>query len=164
MRRRIWGNLTNIKFKAIYTNECSGLASRVGSVYSFILAFTSASSVATWVIWEKYPVIWASIVGVSQVLHVLKPYIRFIKHEKDFLEMSFEFEWLYLSYEKLWYDYENQRKNQDEIAQQLNECRQKELSIEEKHKQVRLPHWKWLTKKSQVKVNTVLNVHFNLGG
>jgi len=96
MRIRIWNQLANIRFKGLYTHRCSRRADTFGRAYSFFLAFVSTSSVAAWAIWTKAPGVWAAIVTVAQVLHIGKPYLPFMKHDKQFLEMSFEFEALYL--------------------------------------------------------------------
>jgi hypothetical protein len=88
MRTRVWNNLANIKFKALYTSECSNLAGTCGRIYSFLFAFTSTSSAATWAIWNRYPFFWAFIVGFSQLLSVIKPHIPFVKNDKAYLVKS----------------------------------------------------------------------------
>ena len=81
MRDRLWYYLQNAKFKAGYLCELSKTASTWGNIYSFILALGSAGSVAAWAIWNEFPYVWASIVGISQILHVAKPYIPFLKND-----------------------------------------------------------------------------------
>lgn len=51
---RIWNNLANIKFKALYTCECSRIAGLSGRALSFLLALTSASSVGAWTLWQQH--------------------------------------------------------------------------------------------------------------
>lgn len=134
MRDRIWNNLYNIKFKSLYTCECSKKAERYGRLYSLFIALTSAGSIATWTAWEKIPAVWAVIIAVSQVLHVAKPYFPFIKNDKEFLEMSYEFESLYIEFEKLWYSLEDGKITSDEADQKFYKLRDKETSIEKSHK------------------------------
>lgn len=164
MRTRVWNNLANVKFKALYTAQCSRWAYLGGNCYSFILAFASASSVATWAIWKLYPALWASIVGVAQLLHVAKPYVSFIGNDKDYLEMSFEFEGLYLEYERLWYDLENVRIESAQAEKQFYALRQKEIEIEKSHKHIGWwPRFEFLMQRIQRDTNTALALNFEQG-
>lgn len=134
MRNRIWKNLYNIKFKALYTCECSIKAEWYSRLYSLFLALSSAASIATWAVWKQIPSAWATIIAVSQILHVAKPYFPFIKNDKVFLEMSYEFESLYLEFEKLWYSFEDGKINHDEAEELFYRLRDKEFMIEKTHK------------------------------
>ena len=160
MRDIVWKNLVNIKFKEVYTYECSKLAGTCERTYSFLLALTSASSVAGWAIWNKYPIFWASIIGVSQVLSIAKPYIGFVKNDKAYLEMSFEFERLYLEYERLWYDIEYQKLKEDDAREHLDKLRRKEMEIEERHKNVVCPELKRYMDKASNKTLKKLEIDF----
>ena len=160
MRTRIWNNMANIKFKAIYTGECSRCADQTGRAYSFFLSFTSASSVAAWVIWQSVPGLWASIVALAQVLHVAKPYLPFMKHDKDFLEMSFEFESLYLDYERFWVAYDDDRIPDEEAEAKFYALREKEIEIEKMHKQTHCPRFKKLIGKAERDAKTALTLNF----
>ncbi len=160
MQDRIWNNIANIKFKSIYTGKVSRRAYHVGNAYSFILAFASASSVAAWAIWETFPVIWASIVTVSQVLHIAKPYIPFVKNDREFIEMSLLYESLYLSYEKMWFDYRKSDHNEEEIEKYFYILRKKEHEITKKFKHIVCPILKGLIKESDEETNSFLETNF----
>ena len=117
MRTRLWNNLSNIKFKALYTYEWSRKATFFGNVYSLFLALTSSGCVAAWAFWQDNPNVWASIVTFAQVLHIAKPYIPLIRNDKSFLEMSFGFEALYLQYEKLFYELDAGRITEEDVEE-----------------------------------------------
>jgi hypothetical protein len=142
---RIWNNLANIKFKALYTCECSRIAGLLERVLAFLLAITSASTVGAWTLWKQHGTIWASIIAVGQILLIALPHVPFLKSEKAFLEMSFEFENLYLRYEQLWYDYRD-RTIDDLVAKTtINELRATEVEIEKAG--VRCPRiQRWVTR------------------
>lgn len=160
MRTRVWNNMANIKFKAIYTGECSRLAERAGRSYSFFLSFASASSVAAWAIWQQVPWLWAGIVALSQVLHIAKPYLPFMKHDKDFLEMSFELEYLYLEYERLWVAFDDDRLSEAEAEKQFYVLREREIKIEQSHKQTHCPRFKRLIERVEQDAKTALALNF----
>lgn len=144
MRNRIWFYMANIKFKAIFTYECYRLAERLGRYYSLFLSIASATSVAAWAMWKQYPTVWAIIVALAQLLHIAKPYFPLIKHDKDFLEMSFSFESLYLNSEKLWSAFEGDSISNGIAENQFYILREKEVEIEKSHKHAICPRFKFL--------------------
>ena len=163
MRDRIWKYLVNIKFKARYTCECSKKADRYGRLYSFALALASATSIATWAIWKEIPSVWAIIIAASQVLHVAKPYFPFIKNDKSFLEMSYDFESLYLELEKLWYSLENEKITSEEAEKLFYKFRGQEFEIEKSHKGVHCPEiQKWINKITET-THKALEINFSRG-
>ena len=147
----------------LHTNVQNGLELLVIYIH-FFLAFASASSVATWAFWKQHHYIWASIVGIAQVLLIAKPYLPFIKNEKDYLEMSFEFDYLYLQYEKLWFCFEYKKKDNEIIEQTFYKFRDKELEIEKSHRNVHCPKINFIIKKAYKEVLNHSKINFSIGG
>jgi hypothetical protein len=160
MQDRIWTNLANIKFKCIYTGKVSKRSYHVGNMYSIFLALTSAASVATWAIWDRFPFVWASIIAFSQVLHIVKPHILFIKNDREFIEQSLLYGALYLSYEKLWYDNRKEEADENQIEARFYNLRKKEHVINTRFKQVVCPIFKRLIKSSDEETNRYLETNF----
>lgn len=160
MEDRIWNGLSNIKFRSIYTEKVSRRIHYIENGYSFFLSFASASSVAAWAIWAAVPYIWASIVTVSQVLHIAKPYLPFSKGARDFIEMSLLYESVYLEYEKLWY--ENRKANRDvgKLENRYNDLRQKKHAIDKCFKHIFRPELKGLVTKADVETDEFLTNNF----
>jgi hypothetical protein len=127
---RIWNNLANIKFKALYTCECSRIAGILERALAFFLALSSASTVGAWTLWKQHGTLWAIIIAVGQILLIALPHVPFLKNEKEFLAMSFEFEALYLRYEQLWYDFRDRTIDDVSAKAAINELRAKEVEIE----------------------------------
>ncbi len=159
MRNRIWNNLANIKFKALYTCECSKKSGFWSRTASFLLAITSATGVAAWALWQQHTTTWAFIIGGAQLLQIAIPFIPFLKHETDFLTMSFEFERLYLEYEKLWYAVEEETIEQNAAMETFYKLREREIEIEHSHKDARCPKpQRWVQKMyEETQVNLSLN-------
>jgi hypothetical protein len=61
---------------------------------------------------------------------VAVPHVPFLKSEKEFLTMSYEFEGLYLRYEQLWYDIRDGSMDESTAKEKVNELRSKEVEIE----------------------------------
>jgi len=162
MRDNIWYSLVNAKYRAILFDECSRLASFTGQGYTIFLAIVSSTSVATWALWSKYPAIWASIVGISQVLHVIKPHVPFIKLGGDYRDISNLFESLYLQYEKLWYKFERgSLECKKKAEKEFYILREGELEIGRRYK-IHPLRFQWLVRKSRKEVDNTL-YHFLKG-
>jgi len=97
-------------------------------VSSFILALLS--SVAAWKLWQQHQTMWALLIGAGQILMIAVPHIPFLKSEKEFLTMSYEFEGLYLRYEQLWYDLRDGSVDDSAAKEKINKLRAKEVEIE----------------------------------
>jgi len=160
MQDRIWQNMADIKFKEIYTAKVARRAYHIGSIYSFFLSFASATSVAAWAVWSKFPVVWASIVAISQILHIAKPYILFIRNDREFIEMSLLYNSLYLSYEKLWFDYRKKNNEEEYIEKVFYTLRKKEHEINRRFKHIICPVLKGLMEKSDEETNHIFKTSF----
>jgi len=132
----------------------------MGRIYSFFLALTSTGSVAAWAIWQKCPTLWACIVGLSQVLHVAKPYIPFIKNDDAFREMSYVFERLYIEYERLWHAWEEGQVDDAVAEERFYEFREREIEIQESRKEANCPQIQHLMKRVQRDTYTALALNF----
>lgn len=97
---------------------------------AFILALTSASSVAAWTLWQQHRTAWALIIGAGQIMLIAIPHIPFLKSEKEFLTMAYEFENLYLRYEQLWYDLMDGSVDETAAKTIITQLRSKEVEIE----------------------------------
>ena len=64
------------------------------------------------------------------ILLIALPHVPFLKSEKEFLSMSFDFEGLYLRYERLWYDFRDSTIDEAAAKVTINELRAKEVEIE----------------------------------
>lgn len=164
MRIKIWNNMVNTKFKAKYTYECYRRANLIGRMYSFFLSFASASSVAVWAVWQSVPILWASIVALAQFLQIAKPYLLFLKHEKDFLELSFKYAYLSLDYERLWVKYDADRLSEEEADSEFYILRENAIQIEDAYKQAHCLRFKKLIKKAEQDVKNDLSLNFNMTG
>jgi hypothetical protein len=160
MRDRIWTQLANTKFKALYSCECSKVAGNYGRLYSFALAFASCSSVAGWNIWTTYPGIWGFIIIAGSLMHLAKPLFPFSRQEKVFLETSFEFENLYLEYEKLWYAFERNTIDEATAEQRFWKCRQRANQIQKKMNNLHCKENADRMSRIDAKTKAYLSIHF----
>jgi hypothetical protein len=113
MRERIWTSLVNLKFKVFYIDLLIGKYQRLERIINVSLAIASSSSIAAWAIWDIIPWFWASLVALSNVINVAKPYFTFGKYVKELNEKYILTQDLQLELEKLLYNFDNKRVKED---------------------------------------------------
>jgi len=87
----------------------------------------------------------------------------FLKSEKEFLAMSFEFKHLYLSYERLWYDLENEVVTVELAEKKFYELREKEIQIERIYQSTHTSEINFLMSKAQRDTDNELSLNFEIG-
>lgn len=87
----------------------------------------------------------------------------FLKSEKEFLAMSFEFKHLYLSYERLWCDLENEVVTAELAEKKFYELREKEIQIERIYQSTYTPEINFVISKAQRDTDNELSLNFEIG-
>ena len=77
--------------------------------------------------------------------------------------MSFDFEKLYLQYERLWYDLDGDRIYSEQAEEAFYQYREREIEIERTHKAASCPEISRLVKKAQTETERVLALNFETG-
>jgi len=86
----------------------------------------------------------------------------FVGAEKEFLTIAFEYERLYLVYERLWYDLENGRMPANKAETLFYQYREKEVEIERSSK-INCPEIRSLIQKAQSDTESALALNFATG-
>jgi hypothetical protein len=133
IRDQIWNCLANVKHRAVYAHRCSEYADWFSRGYSTVIALATAGTVTGWWIWQQYSTTWAIVVGLTQILHIVKPYVPFVETQKDHLDSTYKFERLFLEYQRLWNAYERNEISDTDAEDKLYELRVKEREIAERH-------------------------------
>ena len=76
---KFWNMYVDFKIAEYYYAGYSLASKRIDGAISAICLLASASSISAWYIWDKFPVIWIIIIGISQVLSVCKPLLPYAK-------------------------------------------------------------------------------------
>jgi hypothetical protein len=106
MKNQIWATLCDVKFKAFLISVLVTKYQKWERNTNIFVALVSSSSIASWAIWEKYQIVWSSIIVASQIVTVLKPYFPYFKYVKELNSRSQKMDVLSIDYEKLWYDFQ----------------------------------------------------------
>lgn len=127
IRTKIWNFLNDSK-----TNECfSSLIlkqyQKFDLILNLFLVFATTSSVAAWAIWKEFPLLWAFIIAISQLLTISKPYFLFPKYIKVFHEKNILWQQLSLDLEELWHKINYSTIDESEASCIYFELRRKSL-------------------------------------
>ncbi len=77
--------------------------------------------------------------------------------------MSFEYKHLYLLYERLWYDFENEVISGELAEKKFYELREKEIQIEHMYQSTHTPKINFLISKAQRDTDSELSLNFEIG-
>lgn len=151
MQERYWKKLTDKRYQLIYINEYYDRCVRLQRAINIFLALTTSGAIAAWAIWKEFPIVWAVIIAVSQVVTAIKPYLPYEKRIEAIYDVISQFsvicneieaKWfyvakgtmaeeeineLYYSFEKRWTDIESKSlkgdsiKSNDKLAAIANE-------------------------------------------
>ena len=104
-------------------------ARRISSVYAGILLIASAGGIVTLSIWDKVPMLWATIALLAQVLQVLQPLTQASKQRVALKYMIQDKEALFDEVSAYWNDigsFDRSPAHESEIRSLLTEWKQRE--------------------------------------
>lgn len=107
IRDKIWYFYVDSKTNEILSSLVMKRYQKWDLAANIFLVITTSSSVAAWTFWKELPVLWALIIGLSQLLTIIKPYFLFPKYIKAFNEKSIQWQHLSLSLEETWFQFNN---------------------------------------------------------
>jgi hypothetical protein len=116
MREQIWALLCDIKYKSYLSSILVYKYQRWDRNVNLYVAIASSSSVASWIIWSKYQLVWSTIIVISQLLTVIKPHIPFFKYVKELNQCSQKLDILSIDIEKLWHLLQYKRTSIDKAS------------------------------------------------
>lgn len=103
MRDQYWTLYVALKHRSLYYKYFQSLFSTVNWIISAILCLTTLSCIAAWDIWKNHPVLWSSLICISQILQALFPKLpyndllistKFMICSMDKLLLDIEHDWL----------------------------------------------------------------------
>jgi len=115
MQLRYWNYMVQLKAWLFYLDGYSDESYRWQKRVDVFLAITSSSSIAAWVIWNKYSFVWAFLIAVSQVVTAIKPHLPFAKRLELLCKASNQLQVLFNKAEYNWYKVSNGELSEDQI-------------------------------------------------
>ncbi len=123
--KMVWLQLQNAKFKEFYVELLLEKYQKLDKTINIYLVIATSSAVSAWAIskndWFQW--IWAIIVGISQIIILIRPYLNYSKYIKELNEKFYKLQAINLSYQKLWHDIKFDKTSPDEAASKDFEIR-----------------------------------------
>jgi hypothetical protein len=116
MKTQIWATFCDVKYKAYLISILVNKYQKWDRNINIFTALASSTSVASWIIWEKYQLIWSIIIVLSQIVTVVKPYFPYFKYVRELSDRSQKIDSLSIDFEKLWHDFQVKTLNTNEAS------------------------------------------------
>jgi len=130
MREKIWYLLVDAKTNEYFTELVLKKYQVVNLVINLIIVIFTSSSIISWAVWNKIPILWAIVVGLTQLLIVIMPIIGLPKYIKCYHSMNSLIKYVVLELEELWYKYENHEISEDDSSKLYFNLRKKIANID----------------------------------
>lgn len=130
MRNRIWAELTqskhNIEFASMYSDRQRAIL----RIFNMGILIFSSAGIMGWKIWENLPLIACIIIAGISLIRLLQPHL--IMNEKQLKNLD-DIHRFYADYynniEKLWYDLESNRINEEQATKSFFKLKNLETDI-----------------------------------
>lgn len=119
MQERYWNQLTQYKYDILYLSERFANFIVIDRVIKIVIAVSSSTAIGSWIIWEKFSYLWASLIATSQVFNVINDYLPYKKRISELSAMISKLISLYTNIEHDWYKVANSYLTNDEINELL---------------------------------------------
>lgn len=114
---KIWATFCNMKFKGFLFGLLVSKYQKLDRSINIFLALASSGSIAAWAIWKDYPILWSSIIALSQVITTIKPYFPYSKVIKELNSRCYKIDLLNIEYERFWNKIQRGKLTEDTIEQ-----------------------------------------------
>ncbi len=131
IRTQVWNFLVDSKTNEYFSSLTVKYYQKLDLCTNIFLVLATSSSIAAWAIWKEYPLLWTTIIGLSQIMTLAKPYFLFPKYIKVFNEKSVHWQHNALDLEELWHKLNNGIVEETEITNEYFELKKKSLVFDQ---------------------------------
>lgn len=161
MRYAFWRALFVLKFQELYLEKYLRRATRIDTALSIAVALISAGSVSAWVVWQRVPLLWSSLVMLMQILQIVKPFLPYARRAAALRYFIPEQRALVLDAEMFWLQAEHGKCTDDDYITRLHSFRKQYLEAECKYLGSELlPKIKRLMKSAEAETENHLRLFF----
>jgi len=132
-QRRFWQTLGVVHFDLHYLELYQIDQEKRERNLNIFLAIASSGSVAAWAVWDKWPMIWPSIIALSQVVNVIRPYLPYQQRIKGITAAIRELREAALDAENKWFAISEGLLTSEEIHGEFIKLKQREVKILSNH-------------------------------
>jgi len=126
------------------------------------LGIVTSSSIAAWAIWDKFPIIWGSLIALSHVVLIIKPNFPFSKFRTEILKKITLSQDVALEYEKVFFDISNSNHSEEYIAKEYFKLRNKKNKLFTFSKEIILAERKSILNRVNNEMKEFLKNEYNI--
>ena len=154
-QQRFWNQFFllryRIEFYRLYLTHCR----RVNLGIKIFLKLTSTSGIAGWLVWGELGVLWAVLIGASQVIEAIKQYLPYEKNVPPLKAVIAALENLFIESDLVWYNVAESELTEKEIHQAMVKIKSSNIKLEEKFlTNIEVPHYKRFINKAEITSDT----------
>jgi hypothetical protein len=112
-----WNELVRMRIHELYLEEYLHRTQIIDRGINIVLAIASSASIAAWAVWQNYPLLWAIIIGASQVITAIKPFLPFRNRLKAIPALLRDLDKVYFEAEYRWFDVSHGQLTERQIFQ-----------------------------------------------
>jgi hypothetical protein len=140
-KERFWHFFTTTTVQGFLLKRVASRSETIETWLNCFFAVTSSASIATWAVWQKYPLVWGGIIAASQVATAIKPFLPYRKLQANTMGLINAFFPILLTVEESWYKICNENLQPEEIDSLLMAHKRDLQRVEAEHfKDSQLPH------------------------
>lgn len=162
MRNRFWNELCQAKHNSKYCIALLAYRRRSLNWFTMIILIFSSAGIMGWQFWKEVPLIACVIISAIQLLRLLQPHFMPTEKQIDKLDnvVDFYFDY-YNKLEQLWFDYENDRKSEEETQAEFYRIKESEKPINKVINEIVKSTNRKIQKRCDVEVRDYLSRVFN---
>ncbi|MFA0815311.1 MAG: hypothetical protein ACC608_05935 [Anaerofustis sp.] len=103
-----------------YYEECFRTSVKINRGIVIFLAVASSASIGSWVLWQQYAIVWAVIIGASQVISVINEFLPYQKRIDDLPKLTGQLTVIYTDMKKCWMESEMGKLTDEQILEQYS--------------------------------------------
>lgn len=161
---RYWNLLKELKTHVLYLHAYASNAQAWDKSLNMLLAISSSTSIAAWAAWQSYPLVWASIIALAQVVTALKPLLPHGQRIKVISALNDSLQQIALECERGWFEVAEGVLSEKQIHDLCISLKQTASEAERKHLSgLILPHKDKLLRQAEDEADLYLRNNY-LGG
>ncbi|WP_293302036.1 hypothetical protein [Pedobacter sp. UBA4863] len=130
MRNRLWMELCQAKWNNKYCAVLLTYRRRVLNWVTILILVFSGAGVMGWKFWETMPFISCLIISAIQIVRLVQPHLFPTEKQIEKLEFVTDFYFDYYNkLEKLWFDYENERIDEENTQLEFYKLKDSEKEV-----------------------------------
>jgi hypothetical protein len=155
MKKQFRKLLLEMEYHVLYMEKYIAHATNINNLVIASGLLVSGTGIAGWALWQQFPWAWSIIIGLGQVLQIIKPFLPYTKRIDVLSEMYFDVKDIETDMEKAWQA--NERLKEKADWSKVSEFKERYEAIQRRRNVVYIPTINHLDKTAAKKSRMYIN-------